>query len=225
MTDSIPISLGMQCTTSAYLKDKNIRKHSFPFDWMLAPPKFVFEMLYLLLKENMDPFKLVTEYFYVLDKKVDIDLNNVEHYFSVDNPAMPNKLNSRYDAVFPHDYSHDQEEVKKKYARRFQRLKDLILNRDVSLKFFYTSQSSPEHGNFTIDRREVVNDVFTNLRKMYDLIVEFHGSKFDMHIFDSLRKEDPNMFFSNIPNVHMHYLDQKNKFFEMLPQMLSININ
>ena len=225
MSNSVSISLGMQCTTAAYLKDTNRRSHSFPFDWMLAPPTFVFEMLRLLLRENMDPLELVVKYFYALDKKVTINLDDPEHYKTTDDVALPNKLNSRYDAIFPHDYSFDQDEVKRKYARRFQRLKDLILNKDIALDFFYVSQSSGKNGNFTIDCRNVVVDVFNSLRLINDLMIDYHGQSFRIIVFDTLRQEDPNVHFVSTPNVHVHYLEPKNKFFEMFPQMMTINVN
>lgn len=221
---SIPISIGMQCTSAAFLKDKNIRRHSFPFDWMLAPPSFIYEMLRLLLKENINPQKLVAEYFYVLDKKVDIDLSNIEHYFTVSNPNMPNKLNSRYDVVFPHDYSYDQTVVKEKYTRRFQRLKDLILDKNTKLDFYYVSQSSPTKGNFTIDGRNVVVNVFQNIRLINDLIMEFHGNNFNIHVFDTLHQEKPENYFTPETKIHLYSLGQRDKFFELIPQMMSINV-
>jgi hypothetical protein len=224
MSNSICVSIGMQCATASYLKEKGMRNCSFPFDWILAPPSFIYEMLSLLLEENTYPIVLVSNYFYVLDKKVGIDLNNVEHYFSVSDPNMPNKLNSKYNVIFPHDYALDQNEVKRKYARRFQRLKDFILNKNISMKFFYTSPSSPTKGNFTIDGKEVVIDVFNNLLKIYNLISKYHGNNFNFHIYDTFCVEDPSLYFGDIQNIHIHKLEKKDKFFELIPQMKTFDV-
>jgi len=219
----IPISIGMQCTTASYFKEKGIRTLSFPFDWILSNPAFVFEMLNFLLKENMDVTELVTKHFYVLDKKVFVDLDNAEHYVTINDETKPNKLNSKYDAVFPHDYASDQNEVKEKYIRRFQRLKDLILDKTIQLDFYYVSQSSSTGGNYTIDGREVVTNVFENLKKIYDLISEYHGGNFKLIIFDTLNSKSKSVI-SECKNVQIYSIAPKDRFFLILPEILSIQI-
>ena len=56
-------------------------------------------MLDLLLKKNIDPNILVAKYFYSVDKKVYIDVENAEHYITITDEAEPNKLNSKYGYV------------------------------------------------------------------------------------------------------------------------------
>jgi hypothetical protein len=216
----IPISIGMQCTTASYFKEKGIRTKSFPFDWILSNPLFVLEMLKLLLKENMEIKKIVDEYFYVLDKKVFVDLNNVEHYTIVNDKKQKNKLNSKYDVIFPHDYMSKREEVIEKYVRRFQRLKELIMDKNSELDFYYISQSSMTGGNYTINGREVVTDVYENLKKIYNLIFECHGSKFRIIIFDALKVESCEIL-KECENIKIVPIKSEDKFFKMMPEILS----
>jgi len=58
------ISIGFQCTVPFALNKANLKGPTLPFDWMLAPPRFVHTMLELLLVRNMNTSELVTDHFY-----------------------------------------------------------------------------------------------------------------------------------------------------------------
>lgn len=45
------IPLGFQCSVKETLKNMNIYSETLPFDWMLSSPKFVYEILSLLLSD------------------------------------------------------------------------------------------------------------------------------------------------------------------------------
>lgn len=227
MTEShVSISIGMQCTTSQYLKDKKLRSHSFPFDWLLSNPKFVFDILWLLLNDDMDINELVRDHFYVVDKKALVDLGNVEHYVTLHDPNDPrrphNELNSKGGAIFPHDKP--GEETIAKYVRRFERLKTLILDKNTHLDFYYVSQSSSSKGNFTIDGKDVVTDVFQNILRLHHLIKRFHGNKFRILVFDTLHTENPDVFITCSQNVIVHRIAPKNVFFELFPELMQIQV-
>jgi hypothetical protein len=64
----IIIPIGIQCTNATF-RNKFNKTETLPFDWMFTTPKFVFEMLFLLLEENIDIEELVKEHFFIVDKK------------------------------------------------------------------------------------------------------------------------------------------------------------
>lgn len=97
MTIYIPI--GMQCSVATMLKDNNLRTCSYPFDWILSNPSFVYTMFSLLLKDNISIDVLVRDHFFRNDEKC--WYNKEEHYkFQSDGKAICNTL---YNVVFPHD--------------------------------------------------------------------------------------------------------------------------
>jgi len=58
------ISIGVHCTCAMFLKNNNLRNASYPFDWMISNPKFVFEILELLLDKNINVDEIVSHYFF-----------------------------------------------------------------------------------------------------------------------------------------------------------------
>jgi hypothetical protein len=60
----IIIPIGIQCTNAIFKKDINKSSRTLPFDWMFATPKFVFEMLELLLDRDMNINELVEKHFF-----------------------------------------------------------------------------------------------------------------------------------------------------------------
>ena len=162
------IPIGIQCTSTTF-KKKIEDTHTLPFDWMFATPSFVFEMLELLLEKNINIEDLVKNYFFYCEKKA--TYNITEHYYTCDNGFA--LFNTKYNVIFPHD-KNDIDSINK-YIRRFERLKDIILNSTECLYFIYTSQSSLESGNFTIDDNIVINDVYIYLSKIYKLISKFRN--------------------------------------------------
>ena len=186
----IIIPIGVQCT-SASLKNEIGKSASLPFDWMFTTPKFVFEMLLLLLVKNMDIKELVENHFFYC--KARANMNGVEHYYTCENGFA--LYNTKYNVIFPHD--NNNIETIDKYIRRFERLKDLILNSNDELYFMYISQSSLENGNFTIDGINVINDVYFNLSKIYTLISIFRNN-YKMVLFDTIQEEQPELLHANI---------------------------
>jgi len=189
------VSLGFQCTLNMYLKKINKRKTAYPFDWILSTPKIVFELLKLLLIDNLDTKELVKEYFFKCDGRVNSKF--AEHFYIDDNPN--GKLhNTKNNLIFPHD--EDSIETIEKYIRRFDRLKDDILNSNEEICFIYTSQSNLEgDGNFTIKGINQISNVYMYLNKIYELIGNIrNGKKYKMMIFDAVKNEDKNILNKNI---------------------------
>ena len=63
------ISIGIQCTNALFKQEIQKRTETLPFDWILSTPSFVFEMLNLLLEQNMDVEELVKKHFFYCEKK------------------------------------------------------------------------------------------------------------------------------------------------------------
>ena len=207
------IPIGIQCTNATFKKSFE-NTHTLPFDWMFSTPSFVFEMLELLLEKNINIEDLVKNHFFYCDKRA--NLNGLEHYYTCDNGFA--LYNTKYNVIFPHDENNI--DTINKYIRRFKRLKDLILNSTECLYFIYTSQSSLESGNFTIDGNIVIKDVYVTLTKIYKLIGKFRN-KYKMILFDAIQDEPPELLEKNII---LYKLNKCNSWVELLPQMKKHNL-
>ena len=75
----IYIPIGMQCTTTFFLQKHNFKSKTLPFDWMFSTPKFVFEMLHLLLEQNFNIPELIGYHFFNCNKTV----TNIDNNFII----------------------------------------------------------------------------------------------------------------------------------------------
>ena len=161
------------------------------------------------LKKNINIEELVKNHFFYCDKRA--NLNGLEHYYTCDNGFA--LFNTKYNVIFPHDDNNI--ETINKYIRRFERLKDIILNSTEYLYLIYTSPSSLESGNFTIDGNIVINDVYVYLTKIYKLIGNFRN-KYKLILFDAIQEEQIQLLDENII---LYKLNKCNFWEELLPQM------
>ena len=142
------------------------------------------------------------------------NLNGLEHYYTCENGFA--LYNTKYNVIFPHD-ENNIDNINK-YIRRFERLKDIILNSTECLYFIYTSQSSLESGNFTIDGNIIIRDVYVYLTKIYNLIGKFRNiNNYKMILFDAIQEEQIELLHENIKLVK---LNKCNHWSELLPQMM-----
>lgn len=205
----IIIPIGIQCTNAQFSKNINHSYEPLPFDWMLSSPKFVFEMLTLLLEENMDVHTLVESHFF--NCKLRANISGIENYHITNGVAL---YNESYNVIFPYD-SNSVETIHK-YIRRFKRLKELILTNQEEVCFLYTSPSSPTNGNFTINGNHVVNNAYSYLSKIYDLIGKYRPYTYKMIVFDTLQQEDKDLLKKEIV---LCKLNRCNVWTKLLPQM------
>lgn len=200
------IPIGIQCT-SAMMKGEIEKTHTLPFDWMFSTPSFVFEMLQLLLEKNCSVEELVKDHFFKCDKRA--NLNGAEHYCTCDDGFA--FVNTTYNVVFPHD-ANNQDTIQK-YIRRFERLKEIVLHSKECIYFIYTSQSSLENGNFTLDGVPVIKDVYFHLSNIHTLIGKFRNN-YKMIVFDAIQEET-----GLDENITLLTLNKCNYMTELLPQM------
>jgi len=173
------ISIGAQCTTAELFQKLKIKHETLPFDWMLSYPRFTYLMLHMLLVDKMDIHTLVHEHFFKLDKRTKCVKR--EHYYETNTDVI--NMNSKYDVIFPHDPPTDHD----KYIRRFQRLKDMILNCSINLTFVFVSFSSKQSGNYTVNGKDPSPDTYEYLDKIYQLIHKTRdGNKFKFVVYDAI---------------------------------------
>ena len=182
---------------------------------MLSHPKFVYEILKLLLENKINIEEIVNNHFFYCDKRASRG-EVVEAYYTDSNGNM--LYNSKYDVIFPHNKNNEKNKMK--YVRRLSRLKDLILNSNEKLVFIYSSQSSLESGNFTIDERVLIKNVYSYLTKIYDLINMYNNNN-KMIVFDSILNEDKNKLNEKIT---LYEMKTCNNWHELLDQILQKNI-
>jgi hypothetical protein len=204
----IIIPIGVQCS-SAIFKNEMEKTKSLPFDWILSNPKFVFEMLVLLIEQNMNIEELVINHFFYCEKTANV--NRPEHYYTCHNGDA--LYNTKYNVLFPHD-KHNIETIHK-YIRRFERLKDIIVNSKEELCFIYISQSSLEDGNFTIDDNIIIKDVYFYLTAIYKLIGNYRDN-YKMIVLDAIQEEPIELLDANIT---VYKLKKCNHWNNLLPQV------
>jgi hypothetical protein len=208
------IPIGIQCLNATLKKKINKDTKTLPFDYMFSHPKFVYEILKLLLENKINIEEIVNNHFFYCDKRA--GLGALEAYYTDSNGFA--LYNSKYDVIFPHD--NNDEENKMKYVRRLSRLKDLILNSNEKLVFIYSSQSSLKSGNFTIDKRVIIKNVYSYLTKIYDLINMYNNNN-EMIVFDSILNEDKKKLNEKIT---LYEMNSCNNWYELLNQILQKNI-
>lgn len=194
-SNTLYIPIGLQCITPKAIKDLRLRTNSYPFDWIISNPYFVYKMLYLLLEDNMDINEIVREHFLRNDHKC--GHNRIEHYFIIKNGNGDKKhfLNELYNVVFAHEEYN--EETINKYIRRFERLKENILNNSLNIQFIYVSQLSLRTGNFTINGKPVIENVYENMNNIIELVKKYNKNS-NIILFDTIQNEDINILNKEI---------------------------
>ena len=63
------IPIGIQCLNASLKKRINKDTETLPFDWMFSHPKFVYEILKLLLENKINIKEIVNNHFFCCDKR------------------------------------------------------------------------------------------------------------------------------------------------------------
>ena len=116
MSATTYISIGMQCSSSMFLKEHGLRNQSFPFDWILSHPKFVYDILYSLLETDETASGISLQ---MLNCPIRCAHGDIEHYVTQENGFA--FYHPHHKIIFPHDdaYSSDTQAT---YERRLERL-------------------------------------------------------------------------------------------------------
>jgi hypothetical protein len=176
---------------------------------MFSTPQFVYTIIKLLLIDKKEIEDIIDNHFFVCDKRA--QFQGVErHILNKDGPVL---VNSKYNVCFPHDNTSDRD----KYIRRMERFKQILLDKDNYLYFVYVSVSSPNHGNYTIDGVEPI-------QQLYEYIEQIHNILKDMRTTYKIIVFDTNKPSGVIPSdtLHLMYYDieKKNSWGELLPELI-----
>lgn len=156
----VNLSIGFQCTTASVLKKINKRTNSFPFDWILSNPSSVLCLIKNVMEcKDIDEF--VKKEFLNTDKFV--KFIEPEEFIIVEN-CTQNLLNSKYKLIFPHENS-NYNEVVEKYKRRFVRLKEIILNKDIKMNIYFIDRLG-KNNYFKINDFNILNNAEDSLNKL-----------------------------------------------------------
>jgi hypothetical protein len=138
------IPLGDNCAVSIILKELNLRKKAYPFDWIshVGP-----NPTYSIIEQNINLF---------LELLKEQNIEKITNKF-IGNVDENNKING--DFIFPHEHD-TNEEINIKYRRRFQRLYDDSTNKNNRNLFIL------------ITRCYIVNDGLIN--NLYDTIININ---------------------------------------------------
>ena len=121
----------------------------------------------------MDINQIVREHFLRNDQKC--GYTRINTFFTTENGTKKFKgyalLNELYDVVFLHDYYNEQ--TIDKYIRRFERLKEKIMDTSLNIQFIYLSQPSL-NANFTINGKEIVKNVYENMNNIIELVKKYN---------------------------------------------------
>ena len=196
MSDIKYISLGIQCTAVTALERMNLKAETLPFDWMISNPKFVYEMIRLLLENKLSSDELVRQEFFACNKKA--ACKDTEHYYESEKGSTP--FNEKYSVVFPHEaivvaddvvIALPHETIIAKYIRRFDRLRKFLLDGQLQLVFLYVGPVAQSGlGAITFNKKQIDNDVYLHLNKLDDLIFKVRGNKSHrIIVFDATHDE------------------------------------
>jgi hypothetical protein len=155
--------------------------------------------------------ELVKDHFLFCEERANV--NTFEHYYSAETGFA--LYNSKYNVIFPHDDKSNG--TINKYIRRFERLKNVILNSSEDICFLYTSQYSLEIGNFTIDGNVVIKDVYPYLSQIYKLIGNFRKN-YKMVVFDVIQQEEME---SLNESIILCKLNRHDNCKELFPEMMN----
>ena len=222
----IYIPIGFQCTTAEILKKTNKRIYSFPFDWIISNPNSIIYLFKQLLSNNCDIKQFVKEEFFNIDKL----LHFLKQEEFIIHPNGNNYFNSKYNLIFPH-VNNDNDTIIK-FVKRFERLKQYILNSNNKIKFVFINRLI--NNNINIDNRnEKVRFSINNINMHFDIINCF--TELNNLLINYMSIDRFNIIIINaVETIHHNFTSNNNIiYYELIPQnnshltdeeIISINI-
>jgi len=203
------ISIGSHCTTATLFDRLQVKKKSFPFDWMFSTPQFVYTIIKLLLIDKKEIEDIVDNHFFVCDKRA--ILPRSEHLIlDKDGTVL---VNSKYNVSFPHDTISERD----KYIRRMERFKQTLLDTDNYLYFVYVSVSSPNNGNYTIDGVETIQQLYEYIEQINNILKDMRTT-YKIIVFDT--NKPSGVIPSDILHLMYYDIEKKNYWGELLPELI-----
>ena len=132
------IPLGINCNVANYLRLYNLRKHALPFDWIVTPIQSAIE----LIDNDFDGFLCRDNLFFGTQKQFQLLLRRYLKYgikLKYFEKTITPVICQRYNMLFVFDFLDSSDEAYQdaylKYSRRIQRLKDLLVSKEIDLIF------------------------------------------------------------------------------------------
>jgi hypothetical protein len=174
------IPLGLQCSVPEGIKRANLREYSYPFDWLWTPSKTTYNILYILINENVDKAVdyMTTGYSYYKY------LNN-EHYLYV-NKITECQMNPNTGLGITHFTIND--EYKNKLKIRLERmLRDIKSNEKI---VFIYADAANLNFNYHLNDIEYGVDATEYLLKIYELIYPLNNNIKIVYFCWNIRKSE-----------------------------------
>lgn len=204
------ISIGSQCTTATLFDILQVKKESFPFDWMFSTPQFVYTIIKLLLIDKKEIDDIVDNHFFICDKRA--ELQGGEHHIL--NKNGPVLVNSKYNVCFPHDTISERD----KYIRRIERFKKTLVDKENFLYFVYVSVSSTNIGNYTIDRVEPIQQLYEYIEQINN-ILKYIRTSYKIIVFDT--NKPSGIIPSDSLHIMYYDIEKKRSWKELLPELIN----
>jgi hypothetical protein len=204
------ISIGSQCTTATLFDILQVKKESFPFDWMFSTPQFVYTIIKLLLIDKKEIDDIVDNHFFICDKRA--ELQGGEHHIL--NKNGPVLVNSKYNVCFPHDTISERD----KYIRRIERFKKTLVDKENFLYFVYVSVSSTNIGNYTIDRVEPIQQLYEYIEQINNILKDIRTT-YKIIVFDT--NKPSGIIPSDFLHIMYYDIEKKRSWRELLPELIN----
>lgn len=133
--ENIIIPIGSHCETSDYLRNHNMRKIAYPFDWNCASLEMIYDVLSNDFENFLNDIFIGTQIDRLYFGDDDTHISTKEKIFPV--------ICKKYNILFPHDFNKIDanyiNKVKNKYKRRIERFKNII-NSDKIIYLVYCNE-------------------------------------------------------------------------------------
>jgi hypothetical protein len=188
--DTIYIPIGFQCTTAEILKKQKKRICSFPFDWIISTPESIIKLLTILLDKTTDIKHFVNEEFF----KIDGLLHFLKPEEFILHPHGNILFNSKYNLIFPH-FQYNVETIEK-MIKRFDRLRNYILNSSNKINFLFVNRLITDNNNlndnilkFSINNQKINLNVKNNFTQLNNLLLQYIPSdRFKIIIINAVKE-------------------------------------
>jgi len=159
------IPIGLHCSVPEGIRRANLREKAYPFDWSWCPANTTYNILNILINDNIDKcIEYMTngyEYYKYLGN---------EHYIKIDYISEC-QMNKNTGLGITHYNIND--EFKNKCKIRFERLLEDIVKNDAILIY---ADGPNKYLNYYLDEIEYGIDATDYLLKIYDLIYPINNN-------------------------------------------------
>lgn len=150
------ISLGYNCDGATWLRNNQLRDGAMPFDWAVTPIRSVIKHFENDFTEWMLDENLI--YNPPAERKLMLNDDTGETVRDMTTPVVDKK----YGTLYPHDFGveYDINEVRAKYRRRIDRMKELFA--DKNNKFVFVMHEGNIH-EYQVKQFEIAGVKWSNL--------------------------------------------------------------